>query len=665
MRPGQAKGPSTTQGGSSGGGALVPGNFATPSALVGLTAIAGSAITATRSDGAPALNQAIVPTWTGLHTFNQGLSVPDTMGVNSLVPPPTPPPNCTTGLDYYYDAPTYVRTDLWTPTYTVVGNFVVVRGTPGYYGSGITAFDVTTPSNFLTMTFISAAWTVISFDYRTVFSGRGTYSGSPELYALSGFVLTGTNIYVQFAIAVIAGSVNLRQTVRDQAGTVVTTDTVLGGLTATYDITKVIKITRPTSVSGSVTVTVDGVPVLTNDASGLTGASQFSVKCGTIFSGSNNYDGGATNAWKTDLTFKNIEVIGNTLGTSCTVPADSLRGMLVRSGTEIGIGGASDWTRVLVTTTAAGKFEVVGGITSLFETSLNGTFNKVNFSNTGNFSSTNISSFGNGNLVLSSLVTISGAATSWAGSARNGLSVQPIFTSGATAEANGIYVKTFTLPTAFLYPLIRGIFIDTPSKSGSATVTDFVSLDIESVTGAGTNNLCIRTGLSGGVQIRELTASQAVFTNASKTLVSNALTGTGNVVMSASPTLTGTIAAAALTLSTTLAVTGVATFTAAPIFNSVAASSILAVDASKNLTALGTTGTPGTVVLSAGPTFTGTVNMASLILSAIPRFNGTNSTGGGSALLATNCPAVTATAPYTWVSVITSDGSAGFVPVWK
>lgn len=46
-----------------------------------------------------------------------------------------------------------------------------------------------------------------------------------------------------------------------------------------------------------------------------------------------------------------------------------------------------------------------------------------------------------------------------------------------------------------------------------------------------------------------LTASQAVFTDASKGLVSNAITGTGNVVMSASPTLTGTITAAALTAS--------------------------------------------------------------------------------------------------------------------
>jgi hypothetical protein len=53
-----------------------------------------------------------------------------------------------------------------------------------------------------------------------------------------------------------------------------------------------------------------------------------------------------------------------------------------------------------------------------------------------------------------------------------------------------------------------------------------------------------------------LTASRAVFTDASKGLTSNAITGTGNVVMSASPTLTGTISGAALTLSSDLTLSG-------------------------------------------------------------------------------------------------------------
>lgn len=54
-----------------------------------------------------------------------------------------------------------------------------------------------------------------------------------------------------------------------------------------------------------------------------------------------------------------------------------------------------------------------------------------------------------------------------------------------------------------------------------------------------------------------------------------------------------------------------------------------------------------------------------IILSAIPRFNGTNSTGAGTALLGTNSPASTLSAPYTWISVISSDGSQCFIPAWK
>lgn len=88
--------------------------------------------------------------------------------------------------------------------------------------------------------------------------------------------------------------------------------------------------------------------------------------------------------------------------------------------------------------------------------------------------------------------------------------------------------------------------------------------------------------------VSTLTASLAVFSDSVKGLVSNALTGTGNVVMSASPTLTGTIGAASMTLSGTLGVTGVATFTAQPIVSSLTASKPVFTDASKGLVSTGT-----------------------------------------------------------------------------
>jgi hypothetical protein len=46
--------------------------FANPTASVGLAAVNGVALTAMRSDAAPALSQSIAPTWTGLHIFTNG-----------------------------------------------------------------------------------------------------------------------------------------------------------------------------------------------------------------------------------------------------------------------------------------------------------------------------------------------------------------------------------------------------------------------------------------------------------------------------------------------------------------------------------------------------------------------------------------------------------------
>jgi len=59
---------------------------------------------------------------------------------------------------------------------------------------------------------------------------------------------------------------------------------------------------------------------------------------------------------------------------------------------------------------------------------------------------------------------------------------------------------------------------------------------------------------TGIIAISSLTASLPVFTDASKNLVSNTVTGTGDVVMSASPTLTGTITAAAAYFSSTVSI---------------------------------------------------------------------------------------------------------------
>lgn len=55
-----------------GGGCTAPASVlpANPSGLIGLTAVNGTAATFARSDATHALDQSIVPTWTGVHTFS-------------------------------------------------------------------------------------------------------------------------------------------------------------------------------------------------------------------------------------------------------------------------------------------------------------------------------------------------------------------------------------------------------------------------------------------------------------------------------------------------------------------------------------------------------------------------------------------------------------------
>ena len=65
--------------------------------------------------------------------------------------------------------------------------------------------------------------------------------------------------------------------------------------------------------------------------------------------------------------------------------------------------------------------------------------------------------------------------------------------------------------------------------------------------------------------------------------------------------------------------------------------------------------------IGAGQSSTSTI----LTLGGVIRFNGQNTTGAGSASLGANSPAVTNTAPYTWIRIVTSDGSTAYIPAWK
>jgi hypothetical protein len=72
--------------------------------------------------------------------------------------------------------------------------------------------------------------------------------------------------------------------------------------------------------------------------------------------------------------------------------------------------------------------------------------------------------------------------------------------------------------------------------------------------------------------------------------------------------------------------------------------------ATRVLISLGAADTPSTQVFEIG---------------GLMKFSGLNATGSGTALLGTTSPATTNTEPYTWLTVITEDGSTGYIPVWK
>lgn len=145
------------------------------------------------------------------------------------------------------------------------------------------------------------------------------------------------------------------------------------------------------------------------------------------------------------------------------------------------------------------------------------------------------------------------ASASLVGTSQYGFVCNPVFGTGATTLGSAGTFKV-TNSGSFTMGAARALHIISPTL-GASTVTELVGLEIATQTGGGTN-YAIRTGNSGLIQLNSLTASSAVATDASKNLISVTNTGTGNNVLSASPTLTGTINAASQTLSGTLGVTG-------------------------------------------------------------------------------------------------------------
>ena len=75
-----------------------------------------------------------------------------------------------------------------------------------------------------------------------------------------------------------------------------------------------------------------------------------------------------------------------------------------------------------------------------------------------------------------------------------------------------------------------------------------------------------------------------------------------------------------------------------------------------------TTGATG-VTITRGAAQTGASTLLSV--NGVVAFTGDNTGGAGTALLGSNSPAVTNTAPYTWIKIRTADNSVAYIPAWK
>jgi len=199
-----------------------------------------------------------------------------------------------------------------------------------------------------------------------------------------------------------------------------------------------------------------------------------------------------------------------------------------------------------------------------------------------------------GKIIQNSLGILSDAG---ALSGLTGLSSTSITDSGLTA-------------TRVTYATTGGLLTDSANLTFDGTYLIVNSIKDSALT----SGRVVYAGASG------LLSDSSVFTFDGTTVSATKFAGAFNGTLGA--TTPSTVAATSGTFSTTLGVTGTATFTAKPIVDTLSASQAVFSDGSKGLVSNPITGT-GNVVMSASPTLTGTAAFSALTASADSAFNGT------------------------------------------
>lgn len=599
--------------------------LANPTAQVGLAAVNGSATTAMRSDGAPALSQAISPTWTGTHIFSV---VDNTANAWEVLQ----------GSDVYINVRTsnasesivFGNTSI-NPVYTFLGTGVTTIGGAVTGASSFTSLDDGSHVHFVAtgaaatvrdlirgQTAGSNRWIIrINADPESggnagsnlEILGRddsGNALSVPLLIGRSTGNLTATGTYISdtpvtfihFTASGLPGTVRDFMRVRSsgvdrwifrvnadlETGSNAGSNwEVLARDDAGASLSIPLSIKRSTGAATFISPMGIGVTALTTTALAVSGAltttgvTQYGIFSQNTFSSAATTSGQAgyyqlitaASAF-TMVTGRGILIDTPSLGAGSAVTTVIGLDILTQTG-----GG----TNLAIRTGASGAVQI-GNLSASLPVATDASKNLISATVTGTgttivlSASPTLSGTIGGNLIWSGTQQfntnigvgvaptstagfyIDGAITS--GATQYGFIAQTMHSGESSSTQTQIIAAVQTPNTAFTLVNGYGARIADAIKGAASTITTLYGLRVDNQT-KGSTNYSIWLG-SGLYHYDTLTASQVVFTNSTKDLVSNPITGSGNVVMSASPTLTGTIGAASMTLSGTLQVTGIATF---------------------------------------------------------------------------------------------------------
>lgn len=240
--------------------------------------------------------------------------------------------------------------------------------------------------------------------------------------------------------------------------------------------------------------------------------------------------------------------------------------------------------------------------------------------------------------------------------------------TGATATNNSLLISTYSRPATS--GVKYGNSMDLLLGSYGTSINSQSKMDFKLADGA-TNDpdtIVLTLNGNGNVTIPALTASQAVFTDGSKNLVSNAITGTGNVVMSTSATLV----TPALGTPTALIGTNITGTASGLTAGNVTTNANLTgpITSVGNATSIASqTGTGTTFVMSASPTLTGAAVAAKITANVVIDANNAITASGNAATVpvtnklntVTNNSAATLTITLTTASAV--DGQMAIVRI--